>query len=234
MDQQAVNKQIKQMVEFIKQEANEKAHEILIKAEEEFNIEKLRLVEQEKVKVRTEYERKQKQVEIQRRIAFSNEVNASRIKVLNSRDEVVTSVKSVVMGELSKLGDAAAPGYKDLCSKLVLQGLYALSEAEVSVICRKADVSILQGVVKKAADEYKAATGKACSVDVSTTANLPAKDDQISPCMGGVRLTNKAGTISVDNTLNGRMEVCLSQKLPDIKVALFGRSATRTHIDRDM
>jgi hypothetical protein len=35
-------------------------------AEEEFNIEKLRLVEQEKVKVRTEYERKQKQVEIQR------------------------------------------------------------------------------------------------------------------------------------------------------------------------
>ena len=33
-------------------------------------------------------------------------------QVLNSRDEVVTSVKSVVMGELSKLGDAAAPGYR--------------------------------------------------------------------------------------------------------------------------
>jgi V-type H+-transporting ATPase subunit E len=52
--------------------------------------------------------------------------------------------------------------------------------------------------------------------------------------MGGVKLTNKAGTITVDNTLNGRMEVVLQQQLPDIKIALFGRSATRTHIDRDM
>ena len=84
-------------------------------AEEEFNIEKLRLVEQEKVKVRTEYERKQKQVEIQRKIVFSNEVNAARIKVLQSRDEVVSSVKSVVLGELSKLGEPSAAGYKDLC-----------------------------------------------------------------------------------------------------------------------
>ena len=203
-------------------------------AEEEFNIEKLRLVEQEKVKVRTEYERKQKQVEIQRKIAFSNEVNAARIKVLQSRDEVVSSVKSVVLGELSKLGEPSAAGYKDLCSKLVLQGLYALQETDAVVICRKSDVSIVQGVVKDAASQYKSATGKECKVEVSSATNLPARDDPVAPCMGGVKLTNKAGTITVDNTLNGRMEVVLQQQLPDIKIALFGRSATRTHIDRDM
>ena len=43
-------------------------------------------------KVKKEMERKFKQVEIQRRISFSNEVNDSRLKVLKSRDEVVNQV----------------------------------------------------------------------------------------------------------------------------------------------
>jgi len=45
MDDQEVQKQINQMVEFIKQEAEEKANEIRVAAEEEFNIEKLQMVE---------------------------------------------------------------------------------------------------------------------------------------------------------------------------------------------
>ena len=42
-----VQKQIKHMMAFIEQEANEKAEEIDAKAEEEFNIEKGRLVQQQ-------------------------------------------------------------------------------------------------------------------------------------------------------------------------------------------
>ena len=44
--------QINQMVQFIHQEASEKAAEIKLKADEEFNIEKLRMVESEKQKIR--------------------------------------------------------------------------------------------------------------------------------------------------------------------------------------
>ncbi|GAV87128.1 LOW QUALITY PROTEIN: vATP-synt_E domain-containing protein, partial [Cephalotus follicularis] len=47
----------KQIVRFIRQEAEEKSNEISVSAEEEFNIEKL-LVEAEKKKIRQEYERK--------------------------------------------------------------------------------------------------------------------------------------------------------------------------------
>ena len=39
------------MVQFIKQEANEKAREIAIATEEEFNIEKLSMVDGEKIKI---------------------------------------------------------------------------------------------------------------------------------------------------------------------------------------
>ena len=57
-----------QMVKFIQQEASEKAAEIKLKADEEFNIEKLRMVEAEKQKIRQEYERKEKQIEVQKRM----------------------------------------------------------------------------------------------------------------------------------------------------------------------
>ena len=70
MNDTDVSKQIQQMVRFIRQEAEEKANEISVSAEEEFNIEKLQLVEAEKKKIRQEYEKKEKQVEV-RNLIFS-------------------------------------------------------------------------------------------------------------------------------------------------------------------
>ena len=56
------------MVQFIHQEAREKASEIKLKADEEFNIEKLRMVESEKQKIRATFEAKEKQVEVTKRM----------------------------------------------------------------------------------------------------------------------------------------------------------------------
>ena len=70
-----VQKQIKHMMGFIEQEANEKAEEIDAKAEEEFNIEKGRLVQQQRLKIMEYYERKEKQVELQKKIQSSNMLN---------------------------------------------------------------------------------------------------------------------------------------------------------------
>lgn len=60
--------QIKHMMAFIEQEANEKAEEIDAKAEEEFNIEKGRLVQQQRLKIMEYYEKKEKQVELQKKM----------------------------------------------------------------------------------------------------------------------------------------------------------------------
>ena len=73
--------QIKHMMAFIEQEANEKAEEIDAKAEEEFNIEKGRLVQQQRLKIMEYYERKEKQVELQKKIQSSNMLNQARLKV---------------------------------------------------------------------------------------------------------------------------------------------------------
>jgi len=63
-----LKKQIEHMTKFIEQEAIEKATEIDAKAEEEFNIEKGKLVQQSRLKIMEFYEKKEKQVELTRKM----------------------------------------------------------------------------------------------------------------------------------------------------------------------
>nr|XP_035977580.1 V-type proton ATPase subunit E 2 isoform X2 [Halichoerus grypus] len=83
-----VQKQIKHMMAFIEQEANEKAEEIDAKSEEEFNIEKGRLVQTQRLKIMEYYEKKEKQIEQQKKIQMSTMRNQARLKVLRARDDL--------------------------------------------------------------------------------------------------------------------------------------------------
>ena len=65
-----VNNEMNKMVAFIKQEALEKAREIKVKADEEFNIEKAKLVRQETIAIDLFYSKKTKQAEVQRKMYF--------------------------------------------------------------------------------------------------------------------------------------------------------------------
>ncbi|XP_055109235.1 V-type proton ATPase subunit E 1 isoform X3 [Symphalangus syndactylus] len=87
-----VQKQIKHMMAFIEQEANEKAEEIDAKAEEEFNIEKGRLVQTQRLKIMEYYEKKEKHIEQQKKIQMSNLMNQARLKVLRARDDLITGL----------------------------------------------------------------------------------------------------------------------------------------------
>lgn len=62
------SKEMKKMVAFIMQEAAEKCREIEIKSDEEFNIEKAKLVRNETAAIETHYQRKLKQADVKRRM----------------------------------------------------------------------------------------------------------------------------------------------------------------------
>ena len=81
-----VQKRVKHTMAFIEQEANEEAEEIDVKAEEEFNIEKGCLVQTKRLKTVEYYEKKEKQIEQQKKILVSNLINQVRLKVLRARD----------------------------------------------------------------------------------------------------------------------------------------------------
>ena len=108
------------MMAFIEQEANEKAEEIDAKAEEEFNIEKGRLVQQHRLKIMEYYERKEKQVELQKKIQSSNLLNQARLKVLKARDEHVGNVLSESKRQLAIVAQDQAK-YSKLIQGLIAQ-----------------------------------------------------------------------------------------------------------------
>jgi len=79
MDDVEAEKQIKQMVNFILNEAKETAVGIEAKTNEDFNIEKLKLVQSMKEKTRTDMEKKLKAVETKKAIERSTAINKTRL-----------------------------------------------------------------------------------------------------------------------------------------------------------
>ncbi|KAG6551035.1 hypothetical protein Mapa_007268 [Marchantia paleacea] len=228
MNDSQVSEQVTQMVHFIRQEAEEKANEIGVSAEEEFNIEKLQLVEAEKKKIRLDYERKEKQVEVRKKIEYSTQLNASRLKVLQAQDDLVRAMKAEAEKQLVSVSEDS-DAYAQLLKSLIVQGLYRLKEPSVQLRCREQDYGLVESVLDDAKTEYMAKVQTEDSpvvvVDGQTFLPGPPEEGQPGPfCTGGVVLASKDGRIVCENTLDARLEISFKQNLPEIRKQLFGIS----------
>ncbi|XP_044476617.1 V-type proton ATPase subunit E-like isoform X3 [Mangifera indica] len=227
MNDSDVSKQIQQMVRFIRQEAEEKANEISVSAEEEFNIERLQLVEAEKKKIRQEYERKEKQVEIRKKIEYSMQLNASRIKVLQAQDDLVNSMKDAAAKELLNVS-RDHHSYKKLLKELIVQSLLRLKEPAVLLRCREDDQYLVESVLDSAKEEYAEKLNvRRPEIVVDTRVYLPPAPTHYNAhgpyCSGGVVLASLDGKIVCENTLDARLDVVFRKKLPEIRKRLFGQ-----------
>ncbi|KAK0155120.1 V-type proton ATPase subunit E 1 [Merluccius polli] len=238
-----VQKQIKHMMAFIEQEANEKAEEIDAKAEEEFNIEKGRLVQTQRVKIMEFYEKKEKQIEQHKKIQMSNLMNQARLKVLKARDDMIVDLLNDARQRLADIALDPAR-YTTLLEGLILQGFYQLLEPKVTVRCRQQDVEIVQAAIDKDIAIYKD----------TVKSNIVVRIDQnrflSSDICGGVEVYNDNGKIKVANTLESRLDLMAQQvevqlsssptlnstfttanMMPEIRVSLFGPNPNRKFLD---
>ncbi|KAA3463150.1 V-type proton ATPase subunit E-like [Gossypium australe] len=223
-----VSRQIQQMVRFIRQEAEEKANEISVSAEEEFNIEKLQLVEAEKKKIRQEYEKKEKQVEVRKKIEYSMQLNASRIKVLQAQDDVVNEMKESAAKELLNVSRDHHV-YRTLLKDVIVQSLVRLKESAVLLRCRKDDVPLVESVLDSAKEEYASKMNvhpPEIFIDNVHLPPAPSHHNAHGPfCSGGVVIASRDGKIVCENTLDARLDVAFNKKLPEIRRWLFGQVA---------
>ncbi|GAV86995.1 Acetyltransf_1 domain-containing protein/vATP-synt_E domain-containing protein [Cephalotus follicularis] len=215
-----VSKQIQQMVRFIRQEAEEKANEISVSAEEEFNIEKLQLFEAEKRKIRQEYEKKGKQVQVRKKIEYSVQLNASRIKYLQAQDDAVNSMKESATQQLLRLSNDKK-AYKKLLKAFITQSLLRLKEPAVLLRCREVDRKVVEGVVEEAKRAYaEKAKVQAPKVTIDDQVYLPPPATNVDShepyCSGGVVVASQDGKIVLENTLDARLDVVFRQKLPEV------------------
>ncbi|KAI9326849.1 ATPase, V1/A1 complex, subunit E [Obelidium mucronatum] len=212
--------EMNKMVSFIKQEALEKAREIKVKADEEFNIEKAKLVRQETIAIEAFYQKKIKQAEVSKKIAQSNHINKNRLRVLQQRQQVLNELFQEVRSKLVTISQDTQK-YSVLLKDLLLQAFFQLLEKKVVVQCRKKDID----VVTKAIEEAKAAYKAKLNIDVEVT--IDSANPVPESSSGGVVVSGNEGRFLLNNTLEARLDLLCDAMLPDIRIMLFGVSTTR-------
>ncbi|KAJ2008434.1 V-ATPase V1 sector subunit E [Coemansia sp. RSA 2322] len=220
MNDEEVFSEMNKMVAFIRQESLEKAREIKVKADEEFNIEKAKLVRQESINVEEQFRRKVKQAEVKQRILTSTLINKSRLQVLQARQEMLDTVFSDAQQAMKSI-PLDEEKYLKLLVGLCVQAFVQLNDATVNVRGRKADTALIKRAAERAAAIYQEKTGKSVNVTVAEGSPLP------DTVLGGVRVSALNDRISVDNTLQARLDLSSDRMLPQLRNILFGQSPNR-------
>lgn len=208
------------MQAFIEKEAQEKAREIRVKADEEYEIEKALVVRAETAAIDAEYAQKLKKASLAQQITKSTIGNKTRLRVLETKDSVLTDIFDQSEKSLRKL-TSDKKAYEPVLAGLIEEGLLLLLEKTVSIRVRQSDVDIAKKSLATAIKKFneKAGFSPECSIDEK--AYLP-KD-----IVGGVIVVNGTGKIEVNNTLEERLHILSQEALPGVRLELFGPSASR-------
>lgn len=205
--------QIQHMTQFIMHEAKEKADEIAAKATQDFTMEKQRMVEDEKLKIRKEFERRERGLTSLSKIEGSKDKNRCRIQVLAEQSKTLFEVVASA-GERMAEVVADKGAYGDLLVGLIEQGAMKIKSSRVLIFCRECDKGAVEAAAKKA-------NVPGCELEVRPQ-HLPMEKDGM-PLIGGIILTNESGKIKVDNTLQARLAIAAEKQLPLIKLTLFNQ-----------
>jgi V-type H+-transporting ATPase subunit E len=226
MSDQEVHGQIAHMVAFIDQEASEKVEEIDSKAEEEFNIEKGRAVQSQRVKIIEYFDKRMKQVELQKKIQQSNLLNNSRLQILKRKEELVNELLEDAKKFAAQIPAQEQQKYRETMVKLTLQGLAQLLEPKVTLRVMQRDLQLMQNLLNDVIDKYKQIThGKDIKLIVDEENFLPGD------LIGGVVLLCHGDKITVNNTLDERLKLVSKKMQPQVREMLFGSNPNRKFKD---
>ncbi|KAL2819994.1 ATPase, V1/A1 complex, subunit E [Aspergillus granulosus] len=220
-----VSSELRKMTAFIRQEALEKAREIQLKADEEFAIEKSKLVRQETAAIDTLYEKKFKQASMSQQITRSTLANRTRLRVLSSRQELLDDLFQEARGQISSIAAGDAKKYQSVLKALILEGLYALNEDKVEIRARKKDAEAVKKAIGEAEKEFKSAVGRDVKVTLDEEETLPEDN------AGGVSIIGGQGKIEINNTFEERLRLLEIDALPAVRETLFGKNVNRRFYD---
>jgi len=232
MNSQDADRQILQMIEFIKQEAREKAEEIEVKTEAEFTSRKLNAVAQARTELKEEYSKKRKEQRSKKRIIRSRMINEARFDEMRERDRILKQLKADVAARLADV--SKHPKYPELIRALICQGLLTIMEKNVELKCREVDLPVVQEQLPLAYEAFKQIVVKESGADPQLNVTLnkqaflappPKPGSDAVSCAGGVMLSARSGKIICRNTLDHRAELAFHNLLPAIREAVFGARA---------
>ncbi|CED85482.1 Vacuolar H-ATPase V1 sector, subunit E [Phaffia rhodozyma] len=220
LNDQEVLSEMNKMVSFISQEAKEKARELQVKADEEFAIEKAKIVRQESLAIDALYEKKRKQAEVGQKIAQSTALNTSRLKILRAREQFLSDLFEDARGKITDLANDEGK-YAQLMENLILQGLLLVLSPSCTLVVRAKDREMAKKAAEAASKQYTEISGRTTEVNVDEDEELPTES------AGGVKLNGAGNRIMVNNTVDERLALLEDKMLPEIRADLFGLNENR-------
>merc|ERR1711934_1177395 len=200
MNNDAAASQVAHMKEFILHEAKEKADEIHSKAEQDYTVEKQRLVEEEKLRLKKDFDRRQANVELESKIANATETNQKKLP----SDKVA---------------------YQALLTDLITEGARRLDLPAAVVRCRAEDKGVVEAAIKGVKENVSFTIDDTpLTVDNSVTMTIC---EGVKECIGGVHVLAPDGKVCVPQTLNARLQVAFDTSFPVIKPLLFNQGGSK-------
>ncbi|KAH8040357.1 hypothetical protein HPB51_010137 [Rhipicephalus microplus] len=199
-----------------------KVEEINTKAEEEFNVEKMRLVREQCAKYLVEWNAKKKKSDRIRKVDNSSTKSKGRLVLLQAMNDHVARVVNETRKNLVYITGKESR-YKPFLERLILQGLYRLLDKDVVLSCRQKDEPLVRAAIPVAVKQFRKRTGIQANVAVDTENWLGEQS------CGGVVLTSLQGRKKVVNTLAARLELIAQHTVPEIRAALFGANKHRKY-----
>lgn len=226
MDQQEAIRQIEQMCRFIAQEAKEKVEEIEMKTEQDHDKEEQTLLVEGRVNLKAEFEKKNKELKVRKRIIRAKAAADQLTAKMKSREELLNELIKEVTTKLCAISEDSA-AYEGYIVKLIVQAAIKLQETNVTIACREKDKAIVEAALPKAQAEFasfmkeNAANVPALTLTLSPN-HLPPPPPQVGlSCAGGIVASARNGRIKCDNTFDRRMEQAFEALKPVVRHNLF-------------
>ncbi|KAG0672092.1 V-ATPase V1 sector subunit E [Maudiozyma exigua] len=219
-----VNDELNKMQQFIRKEAEEKAREIELKANQEYEIEKTSIVRSETANIDANSADKLKKANLKQQITKSTIANKTRLKVLTQRQESLNEIFDQTKEALVKITKNKQQ-YRPIMHSLILEGLLKLLEESAIVRVTAQDRQLATELIAALTKEYKEITKRDVNIIVDSDNVLPAED------IGGAIVTDAASKIELNNTLQERLKLLSEEALPAIRLEIFGITKTRKFFD---
>lgn len=214
LSESEVNDELVKMQNFIKKEAEEKAKEIRLKADQEYEIEKQNLVQKEILILDEQNANKLKKQSLENQIVKSTVNNKMRLKLLESKNQILNDIFETALTGIKTI-NGNKKQYTEILKNLILEALYKILELSFIIKLREEDVSLIKPILKDIETEYLQKTGL-------PKVELIISDNEflVPENVGGVIVANKENKISVDNTFEERLKLLRQESLPAIRTVL--------------
>ncbi|KAL6927514.1 hypothetical protein ACO0SA_003813 [Hanseniaspora valbyensis] len=214
LSESEVNDELVKMQNFIKKEAEEKAKEIRLKADQEYEIEKQNLVQKEILILDEQNANKLKKQSLENQIVKSTVNNKMRLKLLESKNQILNDIFETALTGIKTI-NGNKKQYTEILKNLILEALFKILELSFIIKLREEDVSLIKPILKDIETEYLQKTGL-------PKVELIISDNEflVPENVGGVIVANKENKISVDNTFEERLKLLRQESLPAIRTVL--------------